>query len=307
LIAQGFTQKEGQDFDSNAISSPVVDASTIRLSLGLAAQHNLQIGILDCPTAFLGSTLHGTICLRLPEGNLQDPWNRERPLVRLRKTLYDLKQFARGWFKDVYDFLVDHLALRASVAAPGLFLGDGIIVLVYVDDITILTTTTATLRAVCDALHRRFRAASPKGASIPIGGHFQYVGLDIQLHRERRTAYINKSVQSGYIAKVLEQFGMSDCRPRYTPMEKGLKLSPGAAETEEHPEPVDQSLYRQAVGSPLYIALGSRLRSYNSWPLLVYPGPEPLDRRETSFPVLESHRIQEARPHLAAERWIPLG
>jgi hypothetical protein len=256
LIAQGFTQKEGQDFDGNAISSPVVDASTIRLCLGLAAQHNLHIAILDCPTAFLGSTLHETIYLRLPEGNWQnhDPWKRERPLVRLRKTLYGLKQSARGWFEDVYDFLVDHLALRASIAAPGLFLGDGIIVLVYVDDIMILATTTETLWTLCDALHRRFRAAPPKDASIPIGDHFQYVGLDVQLDRERRTAYIN---QSGYIAKVLEQFGMNNCRPRYTPMEEGLKLSPGASETGE-PEPVDKSLYRQAVGSLLYIALGSR-------------------------------------------------
>jgi hypothetical protein len=125
----------------------------------------------------------------------------------------------------------------------------------------ILTTTVDKLTSVCNALHHRFRAAPPKGATIPISDHFQYVGLDVQLDRERRTAYIN---QSGYIAKVLEQFGMSNRRPRYTPMEEGLKLSLSpvhsnrAAETGEHPEPVDQSLYRQAVGSLLYIALSSR-------------------------------------------------
>jgi transposase InsO family protein len=257
LIAQGFTQKEGLDFDANAISSPVVDSSTIRLCLGLAAQHNLQIAILDCPTAFLGSTLHETIYLRLPEGNWQhrDPWKRDRPLVRLRKTLYGLKQSARGWFEDVYDFLVDNLGLTASVAAPGLFLGDGIIVLVYVDDIMILTSTIDKLTSICEALNRRFRAAPPKGASIPIGDHFQYVGLDVQFDRESHTVYIN---QSGYIAKVLEQFGMTNCRPRYTPMEEGFKLCLGTGETGEHPEPVDQSLYRQAIGSLLYIALSSR-------------------------------------------------
>jgi hypothetical protein len=55
LIAQGFTQKEGQDFDSNAISSPVVDASTIRLCLGLAAQHNLQIAIVNSTIALQAS------------------------------------------------------------------------------------------------------------------------------------------------------------------------------------------------------------------------------------------------------------
>jgi hypothetical protein len=264
LIAQGYTQQEGRDFDANAISSPVVDASTIRFCLGLAAQHNLHIAILDCPTAFLGSTLHEEIYLRLPEGDWEarDPWKRARPLVRLLKTLYGLKQSARGWFEDVYDFLVDNLHLTASVAAPSLFLGDGIIILVYVDDIMILAATIEKLRTICDALHRRFRAAPPKGASIPIGDHFQYVGLDVQLDRKSRTAYIN---QSGYISKVLEQFGMTNCRPRYTSMEEGLKLCLGTAETGEssertgeHPEPVDQSLYRQAVGSLLYIALSSR-------------------------------------------------
>jgi hypothetical protein len=85
----------------------------------------------------------------------------------------------------------------------------------------ILATSVERLRTLCAALHRRVPAAPPKGASIPIGDHFQYVGLDVQPDRERRTAYIH---QSGYIAKVLEQFSMRDCRPRYTPMEEGLKL-----------------------------------------------------------------------------------
>jgi hypothetical protein len=264
LIAQGFTQKEGLDFDGNTISSPVVDASTIRFCLGLAAQHNLHIAILDCPTAFLGSTLHETIYLRLPEGNWQDPWNRERPLVRLRKTLYGLKQSARGWFEDVYDFLVDNLHLTASVAAPSLFLGDGIIVLLYVDDIMVMATTVAKLTALCDALHHRFKAAPPKGATIPIADHFQYVGLDIEITRGHSQAGSSVRInQSGYIGKVLEQFSMTNCKPRYTPMEEGLKLGlgrPNTSETGEPPqaEPVDQSLYRQAVGSLLYIALGSR-------------------------------------------------
>jgi hypothetical protein len=39
LISQGFTQKEGLYFDGNAISSPGVDASTIRFCLGFAASY----------------------------------------------------------------------------------------------------------------------------------------------------------------------------------------------------------------------------------------------------------------------------
>jgi hypothetical protein len=150
--------------------------------------------------AYVSASLHSTTCrlpystapkpfsevrytkiyLRLPEGNWQDPWNRERSLVRLRKTLYGLKQSARGWFEDVYDFLATQ-NLTASIAALGLFLGDGIIVLLYVDDIMVMATTIAKLTALCDALHCRFKAAPPKGATIPIGDYFQYVGLDIEI------------------------------------------------------------------------------------------------------------------------------
>jgi hypothetical protein len=42
------------------------------------------------------------------------------------------------------------------------------------------------------------------------------------LDREHRCARIN---QTGYIAKVSEQVNVTDCRPRDTPMEEGVKLA----------------------------------------------------------------------------------
>jgi hypothetical protein len=52
-----------------------------------------------------------------------------------------------------------------------------------------------------------------------IADHFQYVGLDDEIDRQRRSVRNN---QTGYIGKVLEQFGMTNCRRRYTPMEEGF-------------------------------------------------------------------------------------
>jgi hypothetical protein len=167
----------------------------------------------------------------------------------------------------VYKFLVTQ-NLTASIAAPGLFYGKGIIILVYVDDIMILATTSNNLQSLCNALHQRFHAAPPKGATIPIGNYFQYIGLDIQLDRKSSTTFIN---QSGYIVKVLEQFNMTNCRPCHIPMEEGLKLSllpPPLGEQQQSSSShdgflqeyttVNQSTYWKAIGCLLYIALGSR-------------------------------------------------
>jgi hypothetical protein len=65
LVGRGDLQKPG---DYNDITSPVIDSASIRLALGLAAKHDLEIAVLDIPTAFLGCPLHETLYMRLPEG-----------------------------------------------------------------------------------------------------------------------------------------------------------------------------------------------------------------------------------------------
>ena len=135
----------------------------------------MHVAILDVLTAFLGSKLHETIYMRLPEcdWNDMDPANRSRPLVKLRATLYGLKQAGRYWFEDVYDFEVASdsaasyletmtrtsggLGLKASMAAPGVFFGDGVFLLFYVDDIMLMADSIDRLNQICDSLYKRFR------------------------------------------------------------------------------------------------------------------------------------------------------
>ena len=63
LIARGFTQNPE---DYGEIMAPVVDAVAIRYSLGYAAKHDLEIAVLDVPTAYLGATLNEEVYLKLP-------------------------------------------------------------------------------------------------------------------------------------------------------------------------------------------------------------------------------------------------
>jgi hypothetical protein len=117
LVSRGDLQKPG---DFNDITSPVIDSASIRHALGLAAKNDHEIVVFEIPTAFLGCPLHETLYMLLPEGEWPDPYGRARPLVKLNKTLYGIKQANRKYYEEVFNFIVDDLNLQASIAAPGL-------------------------------------------------------------------------------------------------------------------------------------------------------------------------------------------
>jgi len=140
LVSRGDLQKPG---DYNDITSPVIDSAWIWLALGLAAKHDLEIAVLDILTTFLGCPLHKTLYMRLPEGEWPDPYGHTRHLLKLNKTLYGIKQANREYYEELFDFIVDILNLKASIAAPGLFFSgnlesNGVLIPVYINDIMII-------------------------------------------------------------------------------------------------------------------------------------------------------------------------
>jgi hypothetical protein len=207
LVGRGDLQKPG---DCNDITSPVIDSASIRLALGLAAKHDLGIAVLDIPTGFLGCPLHETLYVRLPEGEWPDPYGRTRPLVKLNKTLYGIKQANREYYEEVSDFIVDDLGLQASIAAPGLFFGgnlgeeNGVLIPVYVDDIMFIGASVL-VASIASRLYDRFKAAG----HVPVPDTFQYLGMTVTRDRRKRSIAID---QIGSINQVLDRFELTDCR-----------------------------------------------------------------------------------------------
>ncbi|KAH9806493.1 hypothetical protein KPL71_002780 [Citrus sinensis] len=66
LVARGFTQREGVDF--NEIFSPVVKHSSIRILLAMVALLDLELEQMDVKTAFLHGNLEEQILMVQPEG-----------------------------------------------------------------------------------------------------------------------------------------------------------------------------------------------------------------------------------------------
>ncbi|CAL8115729.1 unnamed protein product [Prunus armeniaca] len=91
LMAKGYSQKEGVDYDE--IFSPVVKHTSIRLLLAMATQHDMEIEQMDVKTTFLHGDLEETIFMAQPKGFVE--YGKENLVCRLRKSLYGLKQSPR--------------------------------------------------------------------------------------------------------------------------------------------------------------------------------------------------------------------
>ncbi|KAJ9553280.1 hypothetical protein OSB04_017325 [Centaurea solstitialis] len=143
LVAQGFSQQPGLDFDDTF--SPVVKPATIRTVLSISISRNWPIHQLDVKNAFLHGDLTETVYMRQPPGYINSSFPDH--VCRLRKALYGLKQAPRAWYHRFAVYL-SSLGFLSSKTDTSLFTyhrgSDTIYLLLYVDDI-ILTASSPTL------------------------------------------------------------------------------------------------------------------------------------------------------------------
>jgi hypothetical protein len=92
LVAQGYTQIPGQDF--NHTLTPVACWDSIRLLLSLVALHNWELCHIEIKTAYLNGRLKEDIYMWCPKILGPGFWH-------LLKTIYRLKQSGHEWYQDM--------------------------------------------------------------------------------------------------------------------------------------------------------------------------------------------------------------
>ena len=95
LVAKGYSQKQGVDYDE--IFSLVVKHTSIRTVLSLVAHFDMELEHMDVKTSFLHGELEETIYMVHPKGFTQH--GQELFVCKLKKSLYGLKQSPRQWYK----------------------------------------------------------------------------------------------------------------------------------------------------------------------------------------------------------------
>ncbi|CAI7841282.1 unnamed protein product [Closterium sp. NIES-53] len=154
LVAKGFQQTKGKEFDE--IFAPVWKGTTLRVVLGTAANRGWRIKQMDITTAFLNGIILEELYMLQPEG-LDDGSGR---VCRLKKALNGLKPAPRAWYHKLEETLLAG-GFKKSECDHNLFLlqekEQFLMILVYVDDILLLSESSAVIEHVEEMLEMQFK------------------------------------------------------------------------------------------------------------------------------------------------------
>ena len=134
LVAQGYTQVEGLDFDETF--APVARLEAIRILLAYDNHHNIILYQMDVKSAFLNGKLEEEVYVAQPLG-FEYAKNPDK-VFKLNKALYGLKQAPRAWYDTLKEFLMKK-GFKPGSLDPTLFTksydGELFVCQIYVDDI----------------------------------------------------------------------------------------------------------------------------------------------------------------------------
>jgi hypothetical protein len=219
LVARGFMQREGIDFDDTF--APVARMESVRLLFALAAQEGWRVHHMDVKSAFLNGELKEEVYMHQLSG-FAIP-GKEGKVLRLRKAFYG-KGMGFG-----------QIPHEAAIYRRGNG-GNALLVGVYIDDLVITDTKDAEVVAFKEEMKATFQMSD-------LALLFFYLGIEVL-----QGDFGIMLRQTAYAKRVVELAELTDCNPALTPMEERLKLS-----RDSMIEEVDATQYQRLVGSLHYL------------------------------------------------------
>ena len=242
LVAQGFSQKQGLDYDETF--SPVIRFESFRSLVAVAVQKGLKLRQLDITAVFLNGKLDEEIFMKQPEGFVEK--GKEHLVCKLKQSLYGLKQSPRCWNTTLDTHLKD-MGFIQSPHDPCIYTatkGESCLIGVYVDDFVVAAETSRRIDQVKQSLSKRFDVKD-------LGDLNYFLGVQVVQDREKGTCWIG---QPTFTKNTLKKYNMEEAKPIKTPVNVSSKL----LKASEDSEFFDQTLYQSAVGSLLYLSTRTR-------------------------------------------------
>ncbi|GJT35474.1 putative ribonuclease H-like domain-containing protein [Tanacetum coccineum] len=240
LVAQGYTQEEGIDYDE--VFALVARIDAIRLFLAYASFMRFIVYKMDVKSAFLYGTIKEEVYVCQPPG-FEDQQFPDK-VYKVEKALYGLHQAPKAWYETLSTYLLANRFRRGTIDKT-LFIkkekGDILLVQVYVDDIIFGSTKKFLCVEFEQMMHKRFQMISI--------GELTFF-LRLQVKQKDDGIFIS---QDKYVVDVLKKFDFATMKTANTPIETNKALL-----KDEEVEDVDVHLYRSMIGSLMYLT-ASRL------------------------------------------------
>ncbi|GJV16124.1 retrovirus-related pol polyprotein from transposon TNT 1-94 [Tanacetum coccineum] len=229
LVAQGYNQQEGIDYDETY--APVARLESIRILLAYAYALDFKLFQMDVKSAFLNGFINEEVYVAQPPRFID--FEKPDHVYKLKKALFCLKPAPKAWYDRLKSFLIKHEykigmvdnTLFTKKKSPNL-----IIVQIYVDDIIFGLTCQDMCDEFAKIMHDKFE--------MSMMGELNFF-LGLQIKQMEYGIFFN---QSKYIKEMLKKFGLEDSKPIKTPMSFDTKLM-----KDEECESVDSTKYQGMI------------------------------------------------------------
>ncbi|GKC04909.1 putative ribonuclease H-like domain-containing protein [Tanacetum coccineum] len=155
LVAQGYTQEEGIDY--NEVFALVAKIEAIRLFLAYASFKDFVVYQMYVKSAFLYGKIEEQVYVCQPPG-FEDPEFPDR-VYKVEKALYGLNQAPKAWYETLSTYLLENGFHRGTIDKT-LFIkkvkSDILLVQVYVDDIIFGSTKKELCTEFKKLMHEKF-------------------------------------------------------------------------------------------------------------------------------------------------------
>ena len=254
LVADGNTQKQGQDFE--AVFATVVKLASVRVVLSIAAARGWSLWQYDIKQAFLQSNVDEDLYMRMPPNLTDRDANGDLLVCKLKKSLYGLKQAAREW-SDTLNATLLGFGFRRSIIDTCVYRYDGdggrvLLLLVYVDDL------------VCSYSHDDVLAAFARhiSAALPVDdrGPLEWV---LRMHVSRPDGATVIVSQQQYAERMLQKYVVDTDTlvANATPLDDTPlthDMCPAVGSEEHSAMAAKRAWYMSVIGALLWMAGGTR-------------------------------------------------
>jgi hypothetical protein len=226
-------------------------AKTFRVMMATTARFDLDVRQFDVGNAFLYSDLKTDqpVYVQLPKGYVElgflKPGETGTMIAKLEKALYGLRESPLLWYNELSGALKE-AGINRTDEEPCVFTDGKILVLVYVDDILILSPPQEN-----ESVDKLVRYLQDK-YDLREEEFKWYLGIRVIRDRPSRKIYL---CQDAYIDKIARKFKLCDSRLRVPSIPITtipLVKHDGQASQE------DIKAYQERVGSLMYIAVMTR-------------------------------------------------
>nr|GEW11855.1 retrovirus-related Pol polyprotein from transposon TNT 1-94 [Tanacetum cinerariifolium] len=212
LVAQGYNQQEGIDYDETF--APLATLKAIIIFLAFATYMNFIVYLMDVKRAFLNGKLKDEVYVKQPPGFESNEFPNH--VFKLDKSFYGLKQAPRAWYETFSTFLTKHNFVRGKIDNT-MFVyktqTDVILVQIYVDDIIFGSMSTKLCKQFAKLMTQRYEMC--------MMGVLTYF-LRFQIKQSERCILINREK---YVKDLLKKYDINGSSVK-TPMVPPNNLGP---------------------------------------------------------------------------------